>query len=119
MVDKKDSSSVLAKRLGRNISSRRKQLAWTQDQLAERVGCDAETISRFERGAHLPSLPTLSRLASTLQIPIGNIMSESDTLIEDDSVLINTWLHGLAPKNRLFVLNIVREYCEHLRGKKL
>jgi transcriptional regulator with XRE-family HTH domain len=118
MVDKKDSSSKLAKRLGRNIAARRKQLAWTQDQLAERIKVDAETISRFERGVNLPSLPTLDKLAATLKIPIGELMSEADTEIGDDAVLISTWLHGLNPKSRQFVLNIVRDCCEHLRGKK-
>lgn len=119
MVDRKDNSSKLSKRLGKNIAARRKQLSWTQGQLAERVECDAETISRFERGVNLPSLPTLGKLAATLQIPIGNLMSESDTPIQDDSDVINNWLHELTPKNRRFVLNIVRECCEHLRGKKL
>ena len=63
MAVKKKESARLAKRLGGNLSGRRKQLGWTQEMVAERVGVDAETISRIERGAHLPSLPTLDRLA--------------------------------------------------------
>jgi transcriptional regulator with XRE-family HTH domain len=67
MAVKKKDSARLAKRLGGNLSERRKQLGWTQEMVAERVGVDAETISRIERGAHLPSLPTLDRLAVALQ----------------------------------------------------
>lgn len=118
MVDKKIRSSKLAKCLGRNIAARRKQLAWTQDQLAERVEVDAETISRFERGAHLPSLPTLDRLASAMQVQIGELTSELATPAEDDAHVLSAWLHGLSQGNRRFVLAIVRECCEHLRGKK-
>jgi len=118
MVDKKDRSALLAKRLGQSIAVRRKQLAWTQDQLAERVEVDAETISRFERGVHLPSLPTLDRLASTMRVSIGSLMSEVTPTKEDDSALIQTWMHGLSQKHRSFVLNIVRECCDHLRSKK-
>jgi len=69
-VEKKDSAH-LAKRLGGNLSERRKQMGWTQEMVAERVGVDAETISRIERGAHLPSLPTLDRLAVALQCWTG------------------------------------------------
>jgi transcriptional regulator with XRE-family HTH domain len=43
--------------------------------VAERVGVDAETISRIERGAHLPSLPTLDRLAVALQCSAGDLLS--------------------------------------------
>ena len=51
MAVKKKESARLAKRLGGNLSERRKQLGWTQEMVAERVGVDAETISRIERGA--------------------------------------------------------------------
>lgn len=118
MVDKKSRSSKLAKRLGRNIAARRKQLAWTQDQLAERVEVDAETISRFERGAHLPSLPTLDRLASVMHVQIGELTSELATPADEDATALSAWLHGLSQANRRFVLSIVQECCEHLHGKK-
>jgi transcriptional regulator with XRE-family HTH domain len=52
----------LSVRLSRNISARRRSLGLTQAQLAERLGVDTETLSRFERGKHLPSLSTLERL---------------------------------------------------------
>ena len=57
----------LGKRLGQRIAERRKALGWTQDQLAERLGVDAETVSRFERGVTVPALVTLDRLAGLLK----------------------------------------------------
>lgn len=117
MVDKKERSSQLALRLGRNIAARRKQLDWTQDQLAERVEVDAETISRFERGAHLPSLPTLDRLAIAMKTNLGDLVLAQTSTELDDSTVISAWMQGLSPENRHFVLNVVRECCEHLRDK--
>ena len=38
MAVKKKDSARLAKRLGGNLSERRKQLRWTQEMVAERVG---------------------------------------------------------------------------------
>ena len=115
MVDKKGKSSNLAMRLGRNIAARRKQLAWTQDQLAERVEVDAETISRFERGAHLPSLPTLDRLATVMQVTLGDLAMDSTPVKIEESAVISAWMQDLSAENRRFILNVIRECCEHLR----
>ena len=66
MAVKKKDSARLAKRLGGNLSERRKQLGWTQEMVAERVGVDAETVLGIGRGAHLPSLPTPEVLTAGL-----------------------------------------------------
>src|SRR6266496_3831390 len=39
---------------------------WTQSELAERVGTDFETVSRWERGITLPSAYFRDRLCSVL-----------------------------------------------------
>ena len=66
----------LAKRLGQRIAERRKELSWTQDQLAERLSVDTETISRFERGVTVPSLLTIEKLASLLKTSVADLLSE-------------------------------------------
>ena len=68
---------VLAVRLSRNIASRRRELNLTQAQLAERLCVDTETLSRFERGKHLPSLATLERLAEQLQTTVAVLLEET------------------------------------------
>lgn len=50
MVDTAGERQRLGRRLGQQIAARRKAMDLTQDQLAERLEVDAETISRFERG---------------------------------------------------------------------
>ncbi|MEJ1959917.1 MAG: helix-turn-helix transcriptional regulator [Nitrosomonadales bacterium] len=51
MVDEyKKQGNVLALNLGKRIAEQRKQIGWTQASVAEKVGVDTETISRFERG---------------------------------------------------------------------
>ena len=117
MVDKSVATLELAKSLGRNIAARRKQLSWTQGQLAERVGVDAETISRFERGVHLPSLPTLFKLASVMMVDMGDLVSNHGLAELNESAVFSTLIRDLSAENRQFVMNIVRECCEHLRHK--
>lgn len=117
MVDRQKESTRLAKRLGKKIAERRKHLDWTQDQLAERVGVDAETISRFERGANLPSLLTLDRLAAALQVEVGELLSGVPGSRSDETSKLGAWIEGLSARDRNFVMKIVRESCEHLRQK--
>jgi ribosome-binding protein aMBF1 (putative translation factor) len=52
----------IANRLGKAIASERTARELTQEQLAEMLGVEQETISRFERGTTLPPLPRLIQL---------------------------------------------------------
>ena len=49
--------------VGRRTAELRRRAGMTQAQLAERLGVAVETISRLERGATLPGVETLVRLA--------------------------------------------------------
>ncbi len=58
------------KLIGARIKELRKQAGLTQEQLAERVGLDSRHLSRLEVGRHFPSLDSLERIASTLNVPL-------------------------------------------------
>ena len=115
MVDKKRDSDKLAKRIGKRIADRRKVLGWTQEQLAERVRVDAETISRFERGVNLPSLPTLERLAAALRVEPGDLLTRAEPEKLKESAAISTLISELSDGDRTFMINQMRNWCEHLR----
>ena len=114
MVDKKKESERLSKRLGKNVSERRKQLGWTQEQVAERVGVDAETISRFERGVNLPSLPTLEKLSTALHSSVGELLSKQRPEEASETAAFSAWISDLSPSDRAFVMTVVRNCCDHL-----
>lgn len=48
----------------------------TQEQLAERVGCAWETISKIERGKNPPSVKVLYDLAKALNVSINDLVGE-------------------------------------------
>ena len=116
MAVKKDSAR-LAKRLGSNLSDGVKQLGWTQEMVAERVGVDAETISRIERGAHLPSLPTLDRLAVALQCSAGDLLSMEGPEEASEAATFCAWISELGTDDRAFVMTVVRNCCEYLGNR--
>lgn len=107
-------SSDLSSRLSRNIAERRRALGLTQAQLAERLGVDTETLSRFERGKHLPSLLTLERLASLLMLTMGELLAEQPSVADDDAITMTAWVAALSPADRAFVRQLVKQCCDHL-----
>ncbi|MDY0743396.1 helix-turn-helix transcriptional regulator [Paucibacter sp. R3-3] len=112
-----ESSSDLPARLGRNLSARRKALGLTQAGVAERLGVDTETLSRFERGKHVPSLQTLERLAETLGSTCAELLGQTPPAPSSDALMVETWLSGLKKKDAAFALQMLKACCDHLAGR--
>src|SRR3546814_8228691 len=90
----------MARRLGANIAALRKAREWSQSDLAERVGVDTETISRFERGATLPSLLTLDKISKSLRIRVGELLAESAAQPDDQASTLSAWPADLDEADR-------------------
>jgi len=65
-----------AKRLGKKIKLSRVELDLNQTELAEKMGAKQKSISRYETGASLPSLLTLSKMAKVLKKPASYFLDE-------------------------------------------
>lgn len=119
MVDiKDDTGRELGKRLGKNMAQKRKGIGWTQAKVAEKVGVDTETISRFERGVSLPSLVTLEKLAHVLKTTVSDLLEEGSTEPHDQAVVISAWLSDLKENDRDFVIGLMKQTCEYLGLEK-
>lgn len=118
MVKQKRTGERLARKLGENIAIRRKARRWSQEDLAERLGVASETVSRFERGATLPSLTTLQRIGQTLRSPMAELLAESSPEPDDQAAVIATWIATLSADDREYILAVVKNSCDYLRGRK-
>ena len=76
--------------------------------MAERVGVDAEMISRFERGATVPSLATLDALALQLGVTTVAWLDQERPSPIDEAQVISSWMIKLKAKNRTSLLALVR-----------
>lgn len=125
MVDKKrtnapaprDEAVDLVVRLSRNMASRRHALGLTQAQVAERVSLDTETVSRFERGKHVPSLVTLERLASVLATTVAELLAEDSYKTNDNARVISSWMNDLKPEDRVFAQTLLKQCCDYLAAR--
>jgi transcriptional regulator with XRE-family HTH domain len=66
----------LAERIGRRLRHRRQQLGLTLAKVAESASISTSYLSAVEKGANLPSLPTLARVTEALQTTIPNVVAE-------------------------------------------
>ena len=53
-----------------SLLTRRRQLHWTQGELAAKSGVAQEEISRIERGRKSPNMDTYARLASVMDLGV-------------------------------------------------
>lgn len=116
MVDKE--RGELAKRLGRNIMQWRKALGLTQDQVALQMEVEPETISRFERGVTLPSLPTLARLTEVLGATMAQLLEEKVPPPFSGAEKLAVWLEPLSKQDQAFVLDIMAQMCARYGGPR-
>src|SRR5437660_8584562 len=113
MVNSNTTARKLAGKLGSNLAARRKARKWSQEDLAERLGVASETISRFERGATLPSLLTLQRLGQVLRSPIVQLLADTSPELDDQAAAIAAWISDLREGDREYVLDLVKMACNH------
>ncbi|MGK5024683.1 helix-turn-helix domain-containing protein [Janthinobacterium sp. RB2R34] len=113
-VDSLSQAGDLATRLSRNLAARRRVISLTQAQVAERLGVDTETVSRFERGKHVPSLLTLERMAAVLATSVGELLAEKPNQSDDQSLVITSWMAALGPDDQAFAQALLKQCCDYL-----
>jgi transcriptional regulator with XRE-family HTH domain len=64
--------------LGANVRKARKARGMTQLQLAVKTGFVVSTISDLERGVTDPQVSIVQRIAEALDVPIGELLGESE-----------------------------------------
>ncbi|MBM4358101.1 MAG: helix-turn-helix transcriptional regulator, partial [Deltaproteobacteria bacterium] len=84
----KSKDSALAKKLGAAVRRRRNELAWSQAVLAEHINSSVEYISMIERGARIPSVPTLVALAASLGLSSDELLGSGADRSRSEDVLV-------------------------------
>ena len=106
--------SDLARQLGKRIYMFRKENGLTQAALAEKAKISNEFMSGIERGAKLPSLLSLERVASALKVDIKDLFNFDQTgfrkiqPITRDGLDVAKLFEDFAPRQRRQILKIVK-----------
>jgi transcriptional regulator with XRE-family HTH domain len=82
MPNKEPNHTHLYKCLGAVISSRRKKLGLSQEQLAEDADVDRAFISTIERGKRNPSFGTVAKIAGGLRMRYSRLVTNCELCTE-------------------------------------
>lgn len=91
--------------VGAKIRTARRSSKITQEQLAEICGLSTSYIGHIERGSRIPSLETLCKISSTLNISLDYMLL--DSLPETQNLLTNI-SSALAGKEPEKVANFIK-----------
>ncbi len=67
--------SKASKKLGLNIRKRRLELGMTQIQFAKKLKVDTAYLSNLENGKKNPTIETIEKIATILEVSVGSIVS--------------------------------------------
>lgn len=108
------SKLVNAAQLGQILASLRLNSGRTQEQVAELLGVDGETISRMERGTSWPTLPRLLSLADLYSVPVSALLQQSSPRTRDIAEELAEQLARLATEDQTWVREWFKELCNRL-----
>jgi transcriptional regulator with XRE-family HTH domain len=66
--------------VGVRLRASRRAAGLTQKQLAEAIGVEAITVSRWERGVTMPSLPRLRHIAEITETTVSDLVRAPDAM---------------------------------------
>ena len=109
---RREDDGGLYKALGQRAAALRRARGWTQEKLAEGIGVASVTVSRWETGQRGMTLVTLARLATVLEISLGDLLDverESPEPVRDplEQELVVRW-RDLEERDRGRMVEIVR-----------
>lgn len=81
------SEEVLLKEMGKRISTRRKQLGITQEQLAEKINVSIQMISNLEQGKKAVRPANLVNVCTALDISSDYILMGTKNEIENNKLV--------------------------------
>lgn len=94
--------------MGKRIQNRRKQLGYTQEQLAERMNVSIQMVSNLERGNKAIRIDNLMKLSRILNISTDYILTGRETT--DDLQALTERIARLSQRERSMVETLV-DFC--------
>ncbi len=72
--------SILAKDFPEKLKDLRRNRAWSQAQLAQKIGADPNRVSRYERGVIWPTLELVVKIAEVFEVSTDYLIRDGKDL---------------------------------------
>lgn len=102
--------------LGSRIRRRRTELGLSQEELAERAGISANTVSRIEGGQMAMSVETFRKLVEILIVEADYLL-DTENVLPEEKLRIQKMVLGiyqLREKEQKIVMDILKVFIEKL-----
>ena len=101
------------KLLGKRIKELRKRAGLTQEKLAELINIETTSLSGIESGRHFPSLPTLEKIATNLNVKLKTLFDFTHLKpIEQMKLDITNNLDKLDDEKIIFIHSFFNDICD-------
>lgn len=72
---------------GEKITVLRKQLKWSQEDLAKKIGTSAPIVGRYERDEIKPSIEVAAKIADELGVMVDYLIGSSSNMVFDKKLI--------------------------------
>jgi transcriptional regulator with XRE-family HTH domain len=103
---------------GERIIYQRKQLKWSQDELAKRVGTSAPIIGRYERDEIKPSIEVAAKIAAELDVTIDYLISGNSVVLDKNNVKRLQDIEKLNEQDQLHILTTIDALLRDAKTRK-
>ena len=102
--------------VGKNIRTYRVRKGLTQNQLAQELGLEFETISRYERGLVAPSFLQIENICTFFDIHAWMLfLNNQDTSAHVE--LLSELIGGFSKHDGDFILSFIQAFAEYQQAK--
>lgn len=113
--DQEDSVAFL-RGVGRALVEERRRCGLSQQQVAEQIGVEPETVSRIENGGIAPSLVRLRQFAHVYGCSLQGLLGRTSDRLPDLAQRIASELDGLPARDQLHVAEQALATARYLQG---
>ena len=104
---------------GERITTLRKQLKLSQDDLAKRIGTSAPIVGRYERNEIKPSIETAKKIADILNTTVDYLIGGADAVKLDKKMLQRIQdIQQLTDKDQEHIFALLDAFLRDYKTKK-
>lgn len=91
----------------RNLKERRRKLALTQAQLADKIGVSTSFVTEIETSRKAPSFATIEKISAALDVPCWTLFCEDGDKLPNDVTAMDQFSYKLKQDiNHLIDVNV-------------
>lgn len=115
---------VTSTEIGGIIRNRRKELGYSQEQLAEKVGVSYQQIQRYENGSSMLNVENIQRIAKALALPVEDFFVSgrelhrreevTSSMSDEERALLRSFRDLTTTTDRRMAVSVVRRLAKRV-----